>query len=94
MLTKPREKLQRTVGRQRLSDITNTVSLGMPGSADLDEGKSKITPCVSSKDCIVQLMKVPLLFEFFFPLLQVSRLSDKIDALIPGKFFFVEASSG
>ncbi|RWW30930.1 hypothetical protein BHE74_00055544 [Ensete ventricosum] len=48
--------------RKRLSDITNTVSSGRAGmmGADVDRGNSNVISCQSSKDCIVQLMKVPL----------------------------------
>lgn len=51
---------------KRLSDITNTVSSGTAGmmGADVDQGNSNVISCPISKDCIVQLMKVPL--EIFF----------------------------
>ncbi|XP_065036965.1 shugoshin-1-like isoform X1 [Musa acuminata AAA Group] len=49
--------------RKRLSDITNTVSSGRAGmmGADVDQGNSNVISCPSSKDCIVQLMKLKVL---------------------------------
>ncbi|XP_010935696.1 shugoshin-1 [Elaeis guineensis] len=48
-----------TIRRNRLSDITNTVSSGRPGGLSMegDQENSNTMPCPSTKDYVAQLMK-------------------------------------
>lgn len=91
-----------SVRRNRLSDITNTVSsagigISRTSCSDDDKENANVMPSPRPKDCISQLMKVHdfclcrlnlllILFLDFFVVLK------SMSFFYSGKYFFVEAS--